>query len=116
MRAAPAMSATLHIGLLGVSSQTSLVAPGFTARASADRSVASTKSTPIPNAGASSASQARRAQYISADAATWAPGPRLRMSAIAADMPEPRTIVAAAPSSAPITASASRTVSLSGRP
>jgi hypothetical protein len=42
--------------------------------------------------------------------------PKLRNSAIAADMPEPKTSVAAAPSSEPISASASRTVWLSGRP
>ena len=49
-------------------------------------------------------------------ATTWAPGPRLRKSAIAADMPEPKTSVVAALSRAPMIASASRTVSLSGRP
>ena len=83
------MSLTPHSGLLGVSSQTSLVAPGFTARASAGKSSVSTKSTLMPKAGASLASHARSAQYITPGAITWAPGPRLRMSAIAADMPEP---------------------------
>ena len=110
------MSLTPHSGLLGVSSHTSFVAPGFTAPASACKSSVSTKSTLRPNAGASFTSQLRRAQYITPGAITWAPGPRLRKSAIAADMPEPNTSVADAPSSAPITASASRTVSLSGRP
>ena len=41
-------------------------------------------------------------------------GAEHRNSAIAADMPEPNTSVAAAPSSAPITASASRTVAIVG--
>ena len=115
-RAAPSMSLTPQSGLLGVSSQTSFVAPGFSAAASACKSSASTKSTLSPKAGASLASQARSAQYMPLGATTWAPGPRLRKRAIAADMPEPKTSVADAPSSAPIRASASRTVSLSGRP
>ena len=58
------MSLMPHSGLLGVSSHTSFVAPGFTAPASACKSSVSTKSTLNPNAGASFASQLRRAQYI----------------------------------------------------
>ena len=58
------MSLIPHSGLLGVSSHTSLVAPGFNAPASAGKSSASTKSTLSPWACASFASQARKAQYM----------------------------------------------------
>ena len=110
------MSLTLHIGLLGVSSHTSFVRKGAIAAASAARSSVSQKATSRPCAGASFMSQLRKAQYMRRGATICAPGPSDRKSAIAADMPEPSASVAAAPSRAPITASASRTVGLSGRP
>ena len=62
------------------------------------------------------ASQLRRAQYITRGATICEPCGKLRNSVIAADMPEPNANVDAAPSSAPMIASASRTVRLSGRP
>jgi nucleoid-associated protein YgaU len=104
------MSVTLHSGLLGVSSQTSRVGFSATQAFSASRSSGSQNATSRPKFGASSFSQWRSAQYIRRGATTRAPGPKLRNSAIAADMPEPKISVAAAPSSEPISASASRTV------
>jgi hypothetical protein len=101
---------TLHSGLLGVSSQTSRVGLAATAPFSASRSSGSAKATSRPSFGASAFSQWRNAQYMRRGATILAPAPRLRNSAIAADMPEPKTRVAAAPSSEPISASASRVV------
>ena len=110
------MSLTPQRGLLGLSNQTSIVRPGWIASAISFRFSVSQKVTCNPWSGASTASQLRSAQYITLGATTCAPLGRLRNKAVAADMPEPVSKVAAAPSSAPITASASRTVSLSARP
>ncbi len=76
----------------------------------------STKSTFKPQRVASVMSQLRSAQYMTFGATTWSPGESAKNIAVAADMPEPNTIAAVAPSRAAINASASRTVGLSGRP
>ncbi len=110
------MSLTPHNGLLGVSSQTSRVAPGLTAARNAAKSSQSQNVASSPKAGASTASQLRSAQYITRGATICAPGAKLKNSAIAADEPEPNSSVEDAPSSAPTTCSPSRTVALSGRP
>src|SRR5277367_93090 len=68
------MSLTPHSGLLGVSSHTSFVVPGFSAAASVCKSSESTKSTLSPKAGASVASHARKAQYMPLGATTLAHG------------------------------------------
>ncbi len=113
--ATAAMSVSDQSGLAGVSAQTSFVAPGRTAARTASRSDISTRSTLRPHRVASVRSQLRSDQYITLGARTWSPGESARKTAVAADMPEPSSIAAAAPSSAAMTASASRTVSLSGR-
>ncbi len=110
------MSVSDQSGLAGVSTQTSLVPPGRTAARTASRSAVSTRSTSRPQRRPSVTSQLRSAQYITLGATTWSPGESARSTAVAADMPEPSSIAAAAPSSAARSASASRTVSLSGRP
>ena len=115
--AAPAMSVTVQSGFDGVSSQTSLVRPGRTAALRASRSSVATKSTLRPQRVASSVSQRRRAQYITVGATMWSPGSRAPNTAVAAAMPEENSSApASASSSIAITASASRTVALSGRP
>ena len=110
------MSVIDQSGLEGVSTQTSFVAPGRIAARTASRSEVSTRSTRRPQCVASVTSQLRSDQYMTLGATTWSPGESARNRAVAADMPEPKTIAASAPSSAAISASASRTVPLSGRP
>ena len=76
----------------------------------------STKSTAIRRRGISALSQRFRPQYITRGATTWSPGSRAVNTAVAAAMPEPNSRApAAASSSIASTASASRTVALSGR-
>ena len=104
-------------GLVGVSTQTSFVTPGFTAACSAARSSVSAKSTLSPQRVASVKSQERSAQYITFEATTWSPGASAWNTAVAAAMPEPNSSAPAfASSSMASTLSASRIVSLSGRP
>ncbi len=111
------MSVMVQSGFEGVSTQTSLVMPGFTAARSASRSSVSTKSISSPQRVASVKSQARRAQYMTFEATTWSPGESAWKTAVAAAMPEPNSRAPAfASSSMASTLSASRTVSLSGRP
>jgi hypothetical protein len=66
--AAAAMSVMVQSGLEGVSIQTSLVTPGFTASRRASRLSVSTKSTLKPQRTASVMSQLRRAQYMTLEA------------------------------------------------
>ena len=82
------MSVTAQVGLAGVSSQTSLVAPGRTAAAMASVRSASTNSTSRPHWVAKVASQLRSDQYITLGATTWSPGARARKQAVAALMPD----------------------------
>src|SRR6267154_1118603 len=93
------MSVLLHVGLAGVSIQTSLVTPGFVAAAMASVRSASTKSTFRPQWVAKLASQARKAQYITLGATTWSPGLRARKQAMAALMPEEKIRAFGPPSS-----------------
>ena len=110
------MSVMVQSGFAGVSIQTSLVAPGRTAASSAARSSVSTKSTFKPQRVASLASQLRRPQYITRGATTWSPGASAWNTVVAAAMPEAKRSAWAPSSSIASTASASRTVALSGRP
>jgi hypothetical protein len=115
--AAAAMSVMVQSGFEGVSIQTSLVRPGETAARSPSTLSLSTKLTESPHRGASVPSQLRSAQYITLDATTWSPGSRAWNTAVAAAIPEEkRSAPACASSSMASTASASRTVALSGRP
>ncbi len=61
-------------------------------------------------------SQLRSAQYITVGAMMWSPGASAMNTDVAAAIPEENTIAPAASSHMAITDSASRTVSLSGRP
>ena len=113
--AAAAMSLTAQVGLLGVSTQMSLVPPGLMAR-SAPRSSAATKSASIRDcagnrypAGAQRPVHGAAARRHGRPAPGWEERGRRRHAGA-------EDIVSAAPSSAPITASASRTVALSGPP
>ena len=54
--------------------------------------------------------------FVTVGATTWAGGSNASTTAMAAAMPAPNSLASAAPSSAAITASAWRTVALSGRP
>ena len=93
-----------------------LGAPGRIAARSAARSSASTKSTLEPEGRRLHGEPVAQRPVHHPRRDDMGARRRLRNSAIAADMPEPNSSVAAAPSSAPTTASPSRTVSLSGRP
>src|SRR4051812_47470106 len=88
MAAAAAISLTAQVGLAGVSSQTSLVAPGFTAAAMASVLSVSTNSTLRPQLVAKVPSQLRSDQYITFGATTWSPGASARKHAVAALMPD----------------------------
>src|SRR5262249_25931205 len=114
--ATAAKSVIDHSGLAGVSAQMSLVEPGRTEARTASTSLISTRSTFKPHQTASLISQLRSDQYMTFGAMTWSPGESARNTAVAADIPEPNTTAAFAPSRAAISLSASRTVSLSGRP
>ena len=70
MAAIAAMSDTLQVGLAGVSIQTSLVTPGFTAAATWSVWSVSTNSTLRPHCVAKVISQLRRAQYMTFEVTT----------------------------------------------
>ena len=111
------MSVIVQSGFEGVSTQTSLVSPGFTASRRASRLSVSTKSTLRPQRTASVISQLRRAQYMTLEATIWSPGSRAWNTAVAAAMPDENSRApASASSSIASTSSASRMVALSGRP
>ena len=116
MAAVSAMSVMVQSGLAGVSIQMSRVFPGCTPARIAAGSAASTKLASIPREGASSASHLRRPQYMTFGATTCAGRSSARNVAVAALIPDASTRPAAPPSSAVSTASACRTVALSGRP
>ncbi len=99
------MSVIDHSGLDGVSAQTSLVRPGFTAVRSAASEVMSTKSAAKCSSAARAAIQRRRLWYMTSGATTCEPGGRLWNTAAAAAMPEAKTSEAAPPSRAVINAS-----------
>ncbi len=110
-----AMSDTLQVGLAGVSIQTSLVTPGFTAAATWSVLSVSTNSTLRPHCVAKVISQLRSAQYMTFEVTTWSPGERARKQAVAALMPEEKISDFAPPSSAVSVASAWSNVGLSER-
>jgi hypothetical protein len=114
--AVAAMSVIGHVGLAGLSIQTSLVRPGCTAVASASIELASTKSTTIPPSAARLFNQLRRPQYMTCGATTWSPGRSARNTAVAAAIPDAKVRQAAPPSRLASSASGCTNVGLVGRP
>ncbi len=114
--ATAAMSLTPHMGLAGVSIHTILVWPRRTAARIASGLVASTNVASMPSSRASSASHFFKAQYMTSGATTCVGLASARNAEVAAAMPEPNIRHASAPSRACSTASACRTVGVSGRP
>ena len=104
--AAAAMSVTAQVGLAGVSTQTSRVAPGRSAAAMASTSPVVTKLTSRPQWAACSFSHLGRPKYITSGTTTWSPGRSDWNTAVAAATPEANSAAAGPPSSAAIKASA----------
>ena len=104
--AVAAMSVRVHSGLAGVSTHTTFVRPGWTAACTAAGSVMSMNSTTRPQWVAKFASQLRSAQYITFGASTWSPGARAWNTAVAAAMPDAKSIACSPPSSRASSASA----------
>ena len=109
------MSVTVHSGLAGVSTHTSLVLPGCTAAFTAAGLVMSISSIFRPHSVAKFISQLRRLQYMTLGASTWSPGIKAWNTAVAAAMPLAKSSAWWPPSSALMTASAWSKAGLSAR-
>ena len=102
-----ARSVISHIGLAGVSTQSSRVRPGRMAAATAARSPVSVNSTSRPQVRANSASHLRTPQYRTRETRTWSPGSSDWNTAVAAAIPEPNSAQAQPPARAPPSSAAS---------